>query len=112
MDIDQSYRDAMATQLSRRLAQALQADELSTEDISAAAQFILEKINTLQTHQDVLSFLTEISGKWPIFTDYLTREKLRTTKNEEQKIANVEAALEEQEDIVKLTQKGDANGGN
>ncbi len=106
MDIDQSYRDALAAQLSRRLAQALQNKEIPTGEVSAAAEFIIKRMNSLSSHQETLVFLTELSGKWPIFTDFLSREKLSSDINDDAKIAQVEASLSEQE------QKEDTNSGN
>lgn len=95
MDFDEAKKDLIGGQLIRRLARALQDGELTEEQVSEASGYILDTIDTIQDHSQLIAFLTTLSQKWPIFSESLALEQ------GEEKEVKEEVKLEEVQNLLR-----------
>lgn len=82
--LDQDHINRIGTQLTIRLGHALKRGEISEIDSPKTAQYILDRLSKVTTQEELIVFLQELSAKWSIFSDYLTLERSKTIKKEEE----------------------------
>ncbi len=75
-----------------KMADALDAKQLQESQLSEIAGFVLRGTESLTTEEQLLSFLQQLSEKWPVFADLYTVESGQ--KIEEHHQAVVENALQ------------------
>lgn len=100
MELSQEHKLKVEQRIMETIMNALDKDEITTDDYNAMSEFILGKIEGIKTHHDLVIFLREISEKWKIFTFVLTLENGEVKKIEENKAV---------EKVEQLTQVGDVN---
>ncbi|MBI2036692.1 hypothetical protein HYT17_03620 [Candidatus Microgenomates bacterium] len=117
MDFDEARKDIVGERLIRRLARALGDGEVTQEQASDASSYILDTIDTITSREQLIVFLTELSQKWPVFSEILTLEQGEAQdKKEDEKVEQVEDLLKENkiDEALKVaesaTQGGNING--
>lgn len=96
MDFDEKHKDIVGERLTRKLARAIENGDMNQEQASEASAYILDTIDTLEDHAQLISFLTTISQKWPVFSSVLDLEQGEVSQaKEEQKVEEVENLLKE-----------------
>lgn len=93
MDSTEAYRDKIGERLTRKLAQALQEQEITQEEFSAAASYILDNIDMAKDNIQLVEFLTNLAQKWPIFSDVLTIERGEIKEEKEDEVVEKTEAL-------------------
>lgn len=73
--IDTNHKEKIEREIVETCAQALEKRELTTQDTSQVADFVLTKIDSIQNEQELLIFLGELSQKWPLFQTVIDMEK-------------------------------------
>lgn len=116
MDFDEIYKNSLGKQLTVRLAEALRNQEISEEELPVVANYILENIDNIVNHSQLLDFLTNLGQRWPIFSNILVLEKkgqIETKEKETLKQAMgliKENKIDEAINIVKTsTEKNNSN---
>lgn len=83
MNIDADVINRIGSQLMLRAAQALKKEEFSQEEFSSVCSFLLDNLERCKTQEDIISFLTGLSDKWPLFSDYLAVERGKIVEKQE-----------------------------
>lgn len=92
----QQYREKIGTSLTLRLNDAYAQGVLSEDETPVIAQFILDRIDKVNNHQELLSFLEELSNKWPLFGPVLMIEKSqKNEENNQQSVDKIEQLIKE-----------------
>jgi len=119
MDFDEIYKNRVGKHLTIRLALALKSGEITEQELPIIARFILDHIDNILNHEQLIQFLTNLSQKWPIFNHILTIEKGEEILNKEGYAINQIQQLLKQKryneaiTIAKnIMEKGDLNGPN
>lgn len=90
MQLLQGRRDAIEKAIVELVINGLKEGSLPEDDLSPIANFVLEKIDTLQTEEQMVAFLAELAQKWPIFSNIHILEKGKVIeKTENQAAQNV-----------------------
>lgn len=96
MDFDEARKNVVGERLTRRCAWALQEGQINETDFAEISEFILDTIDTITTQDQLLRFLTDLSQKWPIFSEALALEQGEEKEQKEgEKIGEVENLLKE-----------------
>lgn len=75
MQLSQERRDAIEKEIAELIIKGLKEGSLKEEDLSPIAKFVLEKIDTLATEEQMVTFLSELSQKWSVFSNIHNIEK-------------------------------------
>ncbi len=97
MQLSQERRDAIEKAIAELIIKGLREGLIQDEDLSPIGKFVLEKIDTLQTEEQMVAFLTEMVQKWPLFSNILTIEKGKATESSENQAAK---------DVLDLAKEG------
>lgn len=113
------YRERIGATLTTRLNDAYSQEVISSEESPIIASFILERIDNLRNHQDLIAFLEELANKWPIFGPVLMLERSIEKKGDNDQAINqaeqlirenkIEEALDLVEDANNSTNEGGIN---
>ena len=66
---------------------ALEKNELSSSEIPKIANFVLVQIDAVNNHEDLITFLKNLSNKWPIFENIEEIEKGEVKDQKEEEVA-------------------------
>jgi len=72
---------------------AMDKEELSEEDAQEVADFILGKLDTVQTHPELFSFLEELASKWPVYSNVFLL--LKSEEMNQDKIHTIQQQLQQ-----------------
>lgn len=97
MDISEDQRSAVEQQIVNSMVDALKNDKLNNEDLPIISQFILGKIDSIQNTGQLVSFLGELSQRWPVFKNIAIIESGNVRENQEKEAVR---------DVLSLTQQG------
>lgn len=97
MQLSQERRDDVEKQIAELVIKGLREGTIQDQDLSPIGKFVLEKIDTLQTEELMVVFLTELSQKWSLFSNILTIEKGKVTDQTENQVA---------QDVLGLAKEG------
>lgn len=113
------YRERIGTTLATRLNDAYAQGAVSQEESPVVAQFILDKIDTLNNHEELMAFLEELANKWPVFGPVLVLERSMDSEEKNSETVNqaeqlikenkIEEALALVENTDENTQEGGTN---
>lgn len=115
MDFDEAHKNVIGERLARKVARALEDGTVTLEQLPEISSYILDNIDTITTHDQLMTFLTNLSQKWPVFSDVLTMEEGEVQeKKEDQKIEQVEDLLKENkiDEALKVAESATEQGGN
>lgn len=93
MDLDEAYKNKIGERLTLRLAQALENKEVTLEESSTIASYVLENIDKAKNNLELVDFLTSLSQKWPIFAGTLEIERGEIKDKEEDIVAGKASQL-------------------
>ena len=102
MDINEEYKDKLGQSLTLQLAQALKAGNITEEDLPTAASYILNRIDTLKTKEELIQFLTDLASKWTFFSNTLLMEKGEIIEAQEDK------KVDQMEELIKQNKLDEA----
>lgn len=97
MDISQQHKEEIERKIIESIIVNLEENKLPQEELPIIADFVLGKIDTVKNHDELVIFLTELSTKWPIFTNITSIEKGEVKEKVEDKVA---------EDVLNLAKSG------
>ncbi|GEM_PF-2258824 len=117
MDFDEAHKNVVGERLARRLARGLEDGQISLEETPAISTYILDRIDTITNQEQLTAFLTELSQKWPVFSEILTLEQGGVKEiKEDERVEQMENLLKENkidealEVAESATQGGNING--
>jgi|SRR3989344_7639653 len=85
MVLNSDYKNKVGKELTIQLAVSLRDGKISNAEMSEIAAFVLEKINNVNTTEELSAFLDELGKKWPLFENLTLMEKKGIMENEDQK---------------------------
>lgn len=97
MEITEEHKKEVETKLVETIADALEKNLISTDNQKEISDFILSRMPSIKTYDELTVFLRELSAKWQIFTPLLTTEAGEVKEKAEEKVA---------EKVEDLTQAG------
>lgn len=68
MELMEQHKKDVERKLVDAIITALEQGNLRSEEVPAVSDFILQKIELLKTHHDLVGFLDELSTQWPVFS--------------------------------------------
>lgn len=93
MDPFTEQRKKLEHEILEIVVSSLEQNRLTTEEPQQIATFVLDRIDNLKNQEHVVSFLTELATKWPIFSSLLEMEKGQVERKQEEQAANQVAQL-------------------
>jgi len=69
--LDEKFRNTVAADLTIRIAKALKSGELPEDQLASVCQDVLDNKDEPTTYEGFLTMLTELTGRWPIFSSVL-----------------------------------------
>ena len=82
------------------MTNSLEKQKLAESELQTISKFVLEHIDRINNHQQLVSFVDQLSAKWPIF---LTIDQIE--RGEEKKFTETEAA----KTMLNLIKNGKSN---
>lgn len=79
MQLSQERKDQVFRAIAELNITLFENRSFSEENFAPVADFILGKIDIIQTEEELLSFLSELVEKWPVFEPILNQEKNKNT---------------------------------
>lgn len=92
------HKNEVMLKLAETVANALEQDLATTEEVDALSPYVLENIDKINTHDELIKFLRELSSKSPIFSYLLVTESGEVKKKEDENVAD------KAEDLLKTGQ--------
>ena len=68
MDFTQDHKEKIERSIVDIIANALDAGQITTEETSAVADFVLDRIDKVTNRQELIEFLGALREKWPVFS--------------------------------------------
>ncbi len=87
MNLTPVHKNEVMLRLAETVADALEQDMVTTEEVDALSPFVLENIDKIDTHEELIKFLRELSAKSPIFSYLLVTESGEVKQKEDEKVA-------------------------
>ena len=75
VDFTDQHKAQVEAQIVEIVAASLENNVLGQEELPVIATFVLDKIDTIKTQDELAVFLAELSGKYPIFKNIAIVEK-------------------------------------
>lgn len=97
MNLDKKERDAVEKQIVEIALQKMEKGELDQYEIAKIANMVLERIDSINTEEDLHLFLIDLTARWPVF---LPIEKLQEARLKEYKEDDVHRK------VLELTRSG------
>lgn len=96
MDLTQAHKKEVERKLVETIIDSLGKNLISVNDKNTMSGFILERMPIVKTHEELITFLRELSSKWAIFSPLLVIESGEVKdKNEEKAVDKVETLTQE-----------------
>lgn len=96
MQLSDEEKNMLGESITQILANALQSDQITSDDAAQIADIVLSRIDTFQTQLDVEEFLKSLTERWPIFSSFLMQQTAEVVERERQQgLENVSALLKE-----------------
>ena len=92
------YINQVEAAIVEQMGKGLRDGKLKEEDLPIIADFVLNSIDKIKTHDEIIGLLSHLSVKWSVFSEIATMEEGKLKKLLEKKTA---------EDMLKLIQAGD-----
>lgn len=90
MDITQDHKNEIEKKIVETIALSLENNTLQQNELSDIASFVLDRMDQVKNHEELILFLSELSSKWPIFGQIEAIEKGEVKEQkEEQAFQNV-----------------------
>ena len=105
---DETHREAMGEKLTKRIAQALTDGDLTLEQLPDVASLILDTIDRITTHMELVTFLTTLTKDYSFFEDLLTLERGEEQEEEaHEKVDKVQQLIEQNrlDEAIKAAQQ-------
>lgn len=100
MDFTQEQKDAIEGQIVDIVIGKMEKNELTEEESSFIADFILRKIDLIKNHDELIALLKELSSKWSFFENLVVVEEGEAKEKKEDVVA---------EQVLNLTKNGKIN---
>jgi hypothetical protein len=84
MDLNEEHKKDIERKIMETIISSLESGKLNVEEYDRLAPFILERIEVVKTHDDLLLFLRDLTHQWPIFSFILTIENGEVRRFEDQ----------------------------
>ncbi|OGH12388.1 MAG: hypothetical protein A2857_01485 [Candidatus Levybacteria bacterium RIFCSPHIGHO2_01_FULL_36_15] len=88
MQLSGEHRTEVEKAIVELIAASIENGSLGESDLPVIADFVLTKIDVLQTQEELVSFLSELSLKWPVFSNVQTLEQGKITQKAEDQALN------------------------
>jgi len=83
MGITPEHKEQIKKSIIESVVQALEQDHLSESDLPGIGRFVLDRVDSLQTHEELVLFVGELATKWPIFKHIESSEKAKAERQED-----------------------------
>lgn len=84
-DITEESRKKIYDQLANAMIEGMEKGELNDEESKKSAQCILENLDDLETEEELIEFLQELSDNWPSYKSTYDNIKMQTKAKNNQK---------------------------
>jgi len=83
MGITPEHKEEIQKSIVEAVIQALESEHLTESDLPAIGQFVLERIDHITTHDELVKFVGELATKWPVFKHIESTEKAVAERQED-----------------------------
>lgn len=115
MDLTEEHKKEVQRKIVETVISSLEQDKITEAQFDEISAYILEKVEPVKTHHDLIVFLRELSAKWNIFSFILTLEDGEVKKIEQNqkadeiqqivKTGNIDDALNKARQVVEDSAK-------
>jgi hypothetical protein len=96
MEIIQEKKDQIESHIVDIIADAIEQEKITETDLPLISNFVLEKIDTIVSKDQLLLFLTELASNWEIFrTLEVTQRGEIQKKKEEEAVQNISQLVQD-----------------
>lgn len=75
MDSFAQHKNDLEKRIVETVITSLEKNSLEESQLAEIADFVLGRIDTIQTQEELIAFLNELSFKWPLFSNLSLIEK-------------------------------------
>lgn len=97
VDFTQEHKNEIEKKIVEAIVTGLESNKILENQLSEIADFVLERIDALKTHEELVVFLSDLAARWPIFENIALTEKGEAKDKAEDRIAS---------EALKLAQSG------
>lgn len=97
MEITQGYKNEMEKKIVECMILALENNNLQDSELPQIADLILDNIDNIKTHTELINLLGELSSRWPIFKNIELLEKGEVKEQKENVVV---------QDVLELARNG------
>src|SRR3989344_6534746 len=83
LDVSDEHKKEIEAKIVEDIVFGLESNKISETDLPRIADFVLGKIDNIQNHEELVSFLNELSEKWPVFDNLEEVERGEVKDSEE-----------------------------
>lgn len=87
MDFTEERKKNLENNLVETMLAGLDREEITQEDLPVIATFILDRIDTITSQDDLMQFLRDIAAQWQIFSRILVLESGELKEQKEGQVA-------------------------
>lgn len=96
MVVTREYRAEVERRLLETMARALENNQLTEEQSSQVAKFILDYLDDCDDHQEIIEFLDRMAQQWPVFAEVGNAEMARAIESKKGDVTkNMEALVQQ-----------------
>ena len=96
MELTEEHKKEVERKLVEVIIDSLEKNLISVGDKDAISAFILQRMLSVRTHEELITFLRELSSKWSIFSPLLVIESGEVKeKNEDRVVDKVQSLTQE-----------------
>ncbi|MBI2430782.1 MAG: hypothetical protein HYV39_02100 [Candidatus Levybacteria bacterium] len=96
MGPDEAYKNKIGERVMRRVIEAFKNQEINENELSTICSYILDNIDNTKSNAELVDFLSDLSKKWPMFSQILIAEHGGVKEeNEKQVIDQVSTLIKE-----------------
>lgn len=85
MDLTEEHKKEVERRIVETTISALEHNQITEDQYDDISKYILEKIDSVKTHHDLMVFLRELTQNWNMFSFVLTLENGEVKSLEEKK---------------------------
>lgn len=101
MQLTEEYKEMIQWNIIDTITLALDENNVKNEELPEIAKYVMARIASITTHQQLVSFLIELSDRWPVFAQIANNEMGKAIEDKKGELVG---------DVMIKAQNGDIQG--
>lgn len=86
MDALQNHKEEVQRKIVESIISGLENNLLTKEELPVTADFVLERMDKIASHEELINFVSELSSRWTVFANIAKLEQGEVKEQKEDKI--------------------------